>query len=265
MIGFIKSFFSFLIFQPLYNALIILYVIIPDIGAAIILLTIIIRLLLIPVSKKSIASQKRMQDIQPELKKIQKKYKHDRALQGKKVMEFYKEKKVNPTSGCMPMIIQLVFLIALYRVFIVGLGSDAPTELLYSFVKDPGQLNPIAFGFFDLSVPSIPLAIVAAALQFYQAKMMMRKQEKEKKKDKEKSKNKNKDETEPDFSTMIQQQLVYMGPVITLIIGVQFAAGLILYWAITTIFMIVQQHFVLSEDEDKEKKLNKRLAPSGNK
>ncbi|MEA1925982.1 MAG: YidC/Oxa1 family membrane protein insertase [Patescibacteria group bacterium] len=267
MIGFIKTFFSFLVFQPLYNALIILYVIIPDIGAAIILLTVIIRFLLVPISKKSIASQKRMQDIQPELKKIQKKYKHDRALQGKKVMEFYKEKKVNPTSGCLPMIIQLVFLIALYRVFIVGLGPDAPTELLYSFVKNPGQLNPIAFGFFDLSVPSIPLAVVAAALQFYQAKMMMRKQEKEKekRKDKKDGKNKDKGETEPDFSTMIQQQLVYMGPVITLIIGVQFAAGLILYWAITTIFMIVQQHFVLSEDDKKEEKLNKRLAPSGNK
>ena len=94
---------------------------------------------------------------------------------------------------------------------------------------------------------------------------MMRKQEKEKKKNEKNSQNKDKDETEPDFSTMIQQQLVYMGPVITLIIGVQFAAGLILYWAITTIFMIVQQHFVLSEDDKKEKEPNKRLAPSGNK
>lgn len=238
-----------IVFQPLYNALIILYVIIPDLGVTIIILTIIIRLLLMPLSRKSIASQKKMQEIQPELKKLQEKYKHDKAKQGQKVMEFYKEKKINPASGCLPMVVQLIFLIALYRVFMLGLGPEASTELLYSFVKNPGQLNPIAFGFFDLSVRNIPLAIFAAILQFFQAKMMLRKQEKEKKENPKTNKD---DKKEPDFSTMVQQQLVYMGPVITLIIGLQFPSGLILYWTITTIFMIVQQYFVLNEDKKQQ-------------
>ena len=249
--GFLKSVFSMIVFQPLYNALIIIYVIIPDLGITIIILTIIIRFLLMPLSKKSIASQKKMQEIQPELKKLQKKYKHDKALQGQKVMAFYKEKKINPASGCLPMVVQLIFLIALYRVFMLGLGPEASTELLYGFVKNPGQLNPIAFGFFDLSVRNIPLAVFAAILQFIQAKMMMRKQQKEKEESGKDTKD-NKDE--PDFSSMVQQQLVYMGPVITLIIGLQFPSGLILYWTVTTIFMIVQQYFVLNEDKKQEPK-----------
>ena len=241
--GFLKTVFSAIVFQPLYNALIILYVIIPDLGVTIIILTIIIRFLLMPLSKKSIDSQKKMQEIQPG-KKLQEKNKHDKALQGQKVMEFYKEKKINPASGCLPMVIQLIFLIALYRVFMLGLGPEASTELLYGFVKNPGQLNPIAFGFFDLSVRNIPLAIIAAILQFFQAKMMLKKQQKDKTK-------KKKDDNEPDFSSMVQQQLVYMGPVITLIIGLQFPSVLILYWTVTTIFMIIQQYFVLNEDKRK--------------
>ena len=253
--GFISTIFTALIFQPLYNALIILFVIIPDLGVAIILLTIIIRFLLMPLSKKSIDSQKKMQEIQPELKKLQNKYKHDKALQGQKVMEFYKEKKINPAAGCLPMIVQLVFLIALYRVFMLGLEPGASTELLYGFVKNPGDISPIAFGFFDLAEKSIPLTLVAAVLQFYQGKMMLAKQEKDKKaRDEKQGKKKGDKVEEEDFSAMLQKNLVYMGPVITIIIGFQFAAGLILYWTVTTLFMIIQQYFVLHKDEKQEGK-----------
>lgn len=246
--GFIKSAFTSIIFQPLYNALIALYVIIPDFGVAIILMTIAIRLLLLPTSKKSIESQKKMQEIQPEIKKIQKRYKDDKQLQGQKIMAFYKEKKVNPASGCLPLIIQLIFLIALYRVFLLGLNPGGTTHLLYSFAKDPGVLNPISFGILDLSKPNIPLAIIAAALQFVQGKMMLFNN---KKKQGEKQQNKsNKKKDEPDFSTMLQQQMIYMGPVITLIIGFRFPSGLILYWIITTLFMIIQQYVILKKDDD---------------
>ena len=170
----IKTIFTAIIFQPLYNALIALYVLFPDFGVAIVILTIIIRALLIPLSKKSIESQKKMQEIQPEIKKIQEKYKHDKQVQGQKIMGFYKEKKINPASGCLPMIIQLIFLIALYRVFMLGLNAQEASDLLYSFAKNPGALNHISLGILDLSRPHIPLAIVAAGLQFIQGKMMMR-------------------------------------------------------------------------------------------
>lgn len=242
------SLFNSLIFQPLYNALVFLYVIIPDIGIAIILLTVVIRLLLLPLSKKSIESQKKMQEIQPEIKKLQKKYQHDKQLQGQKMMELYKQKKINPASGCFPIIIQLIFLIALYQVFMEGLGGNGKmAELLYDFMKNPGELNPIAFGFLDLSVANIPMAIVAAALQFVQGKMMIAKSEKQKQETKPQKKDNKPDE--PDFATIMQQQMLYLGPIMTLIIGFKFAAGLILYWIITTIFMIVQQYMVLHKEK----------------
>jgi YidC/Oxa1 family membrane protein insertase len=247
--GTIKTIFSAIIFQPLYNILIILYVIVPDLGVAIILLTIGTRLLLLPLSKKSIEAQKKMQEIQPELKKIQDKYKHDKQLQGKKVMAFYKEKKVNPAGGCLPMIVQLILLIALYRVFMLGLNSPDSSNLIYSFVKNPGHLNPIAFGFFDLSKPNIILAIVTAGAQYIQGKMMMTTSRKTKISEKQKEKKGEKNDT-PDFGSMMQQQMIYMGPIITLFIGIKFASGLILYWLITTIFMIIQQWFVIRENKE---------------
>ena len=243
----ITSTFTTLIFQPLYNLLVMAYVAVPDIGVAIIALTVGIRLLLMPLTKKSIESQKKMQEVQPELKKIQEKYKHDKQLQGQKVMQFYKKKKVNPAGGCLPMIVQMIFLIALYRVFMLGLNSTHTSELIYSFVKDPGSLNPIAFGFFDLSQPNIILAGITAVAQYFQGKMMLAKKKAEDKKNPKKKDSKKKDE--PDFGTMMQQQMVYMGPILTIVIGIKFAAGLILYWLITTIFMIIQQWFVIQNDK----------------
>lgn len=244
---FIKSAFSTLMFQPLYNLLIVLYVIIPDLGVAIIISTVAIRLLLMPLSKKSIESQKKMQEIQPELKKIQKKHKHDKQLQGKKVMEFYKEKGVNPAGGCLPMIVQLIFLITLYRVFMLGLNAPEVSDLVYSFIKNPGHLNPIAFGFLDLSKPNVFLAIVTAIAQYWQGKMMIAKK-KEEEKFMPKKKEKKAGDT-PDFGSMMQQQMVYMGPILTLVIGMKFAAGLILYWLITTVFMAIQQWLIIQKDE----------------
>jgi YidC/Oxa1 family membrane protein insertase len=238
----IKAIFTSIVFQPLYNALIALYVIIPDFGVAIVILTIIIRALLIPLSKKSIESQKKMQEIQPQIKEIQEKYKNDKQVQGQKIMAFYKEKKINPAAGCLPIIVQLIFLIALYRVFMLGLNGQESSELLYSFAKDPGQLNHISLGILDLAKPHIPLAIIAAGLQFVQGKMML-----QQRKNGEKQKGQ-KEEKEPDFSTMMQQQMIYMGPVITLIIGIKFPSGLILYWIVTTIFMIVQQYLILKKE-----------------
>ncbi len=238
--NFIKTIFLVGVFQPLYNILILLYLIVPDLGVVIILLTLLMKFLLMPFTKHSIKAQKKMQEIQPELKKIQEKYKHDRQLQGRKVMEFYKEKGVNPAGGCLPMIVQLIFLIALYRVFMLGLDPNASGDLLYSFVKNPGHLNMIAFGFLDLSKPNIFLAIVTAIVQYYQGKMMVEKHQLTEKKSDDKDK--------PDFSAMMQQQMVYMGPLLTLFIGMKFAAGLILYWLVTTIFMIIQQWFVMREE-----------------
>ena len=225
------------IFQPIYNLLIVFYNIIPghDLGVAIIALTLVVRILLYPIAQKQIESQKKLQELQPEIKKIQEKYKKDREKQGRVMMDFYKEKKVNPASGCLPLVIQIVFFIALYQAFIAGLNYSSECVDLYSFVKCPQLIGLKSFGILDLAKPSILLAIVAAALQFVQAKMMMIKQ------------------TNPvargDFSTAMNQQMVYLGPVLTLLIGIRFPAGLAVYWIVNTLFSVVQQYFVIYKKE----------------
>lgn len=244
--SFIIEIFKVIIYQPLYNALIVLYDIIPDLGVGIIILTLIIRFLLIPIARKSIESQKKMQEIQPKIKELQKKYKNDKQRQGVEIMELYKKHGVNPASGCLPMIVQIVFLIALYRVFILGISTGGDASLLYSFVKNPGHLNTIAFGFLDLNKGNFVLAAIAAILQYFQTKMIMAKKEAQPLKAE-------KNPDEPDFSTIMQNQMLYLGPILTFVIGLQFPAGLPIYWITTTLFMIVQQYYIFKKERALEK------------
>jgi len=233
----IQIFHSF-IYQPIYNALIFLYNVIPghDLGVAIILLTVIIRFLLYPVSKKQIESQKKLQDLQPEIKRLQEKHKGDKEKQGRALMEFYKEKKVNPASGCLPLVIQIVFFIALYRAFIAGINFNSGCNDLYSFVSCPSHINVNFFGFLNLSKPNVILAIMAAAGQFVQTKMMM-------------SKVPAVSVKKDDFSSIMNQQMLYLGPLLTLFIGMKFPAGLALYWVVNTLFAIAQQYLTMKKPE----------------
>src|SRR5471030_2949632 len=112
--------FHTLIYQPLYNILIFFYNIVPgrNFGISIILITILLRTVLIPLYKKQIESQKKLQELQPKIKELQERTKNDKEQQTKQLMELYKQHKTNPFSGCMPLVVQLIFLIAIYRVLI---------------------------------------------------------------------------------------------------------------------------------------------------
>jgi YidC/Oxa1 family membrane protein insertase len=244
--------FGELVYKPLYNLLVFTYNVIPfhDFGIAIIIVTLIIKFLLIPLSRKQIESQRKMQELQPQIKEIQEKYKKDKEKQSRAMMEFYKTNKTNPFSGCLPTIFQLVFLIAIYRVLFNisqgGLVVDANS--LYSFIKNPGQINQFFLGIVDLSksldlshltissLPHIILVVLAALGQFFQTKMLMAASPKSAKKGKEQ-----------DFSQVMTQQMLYMGPLLTLFIGVKFPAGLALYWLVSTAFAIVQQRSLMDE------------------
>lgn len=231
--------FHVFIYQPIYNALIFLYNVIPghDLGVAIVLLTLFIRFLLYPVAQKQIESQKKLQELQPEIKKIQDKYKGDKEKQGRALMEFYKEKKVNPASGCFPLVIQIVFFIALYRAFIAGLNFDSGCSDLYNFVACPPGINVKFFGLLDLAKPNVVLAVIAAIGQFVQTKMMMTKTPVASKKD--------------DFAAVMNKQMLFIGPLLTLFIGLKFPAGLAVYWIVNTLFAIGQQYFVMKKPEEK--------------
>src|SRR4030042_3028808 len=169
-----QIFHSF-VYQPIYNILILFHNLIPghDLGVAIILLTLLIRFLLYPVAQKQIESQKKLQELQPEIKKLQEKYKGDKEKQGRALMDFYKEKKVNQASGCLPLVIQIVFFIALYRAFIAGINFSSGCQDLYSFVACPSAISVKFFGLLDLSKPNVVLAVLAAAGQFVQTKMII--------------------------------------------------------------------------------------------
>ncbi len=118
----IGNIFNLILYQPLLNFLILLYIYLPghDFGVSVIVLTVVVKLILSPTSIKALRSQKKMAEIQPRLSEIQEKYKEDKEKQSRATMELYKEAKVNPFSGCFPLLIQLPILIALYQVFLGG-------------------------------------------------------------------------------------------------------------------------------------------------
>jgi YidC/Oxa1 family membrane protein insertase len=226
------------IYQPLYNILVFLYnnLAFHDFGIAIIIITVLLKVILMPLSKKQIESQKKLQELQPKIKELQNKYKDNKEKQSQELMKFYKENKTNPFGGCLPMIVQLVFLIAIYRIFfnISSAGLNVQSGILYPFISNPGQINNMFIGLINLTKPSIFLAILAAAAQYYQTKMMMAKQPASAKKD-----NKN-----PDFTQIMNKQMLYLGPLLTLFIGIKFPAGLALYWLVSTLFAIGQQMYL---------------------
>lgn len=214
-----------------------MYNIVPgkDFGIAIILITILLRFALIPFYKKQIESQQKLQELQPKIKEIQEKYKHDKEKQTKETMEFYKQNKTNPFSGCLPLIVQLIFLIGIYRILIniSASGLTADPKELYSFVSDPGKINQFFIGIVDLTKASIVLAVLAAVAQYFQTKMLMSKQP-------VLSADK-KENDQPDISQIMSKQMLYLGPFLTFFIGIKFPAGLSLYWLVSTLFMLIQQ------------------------
>lgn len=250
MIELITNFFHVIIYDPLYNLLIVIYNLVPykDFGLAIVLVTVLIKFILAPIFRKQIESQKRLQELQPKIKEIQNKYKDDKEKQTKAIMEFYKENKVNPFSGCMPLILQLFIFIAFYRVIIAFVDSTflVNGDILYSFVENPGQLPYMnSFGVINLMEANKYLAVLAAVAMYFQSKMMMqnnKKDEPSEKKDLAKKDEEN--DKKPDFAQMMQKQMLYVGPLITLVIGWTFAAGLTLYWFASILFSIAQQYYI---------------------
>lgn len=237
-------FFYIILYQPLFNALVFLYEYIPghDFGIAIIFLTIIIRIILFPISVKAVNSQKSLQRLQPKIQEIQKKYKDDKEKQAKETLDLYKKEKINPFSGILISLIQIPILIALYQVFWQGLN---PKELvnLYAFIPNPGQINAFFLGLIDLSKANLVFAVLAGLVQYYQSKMLIPKT----------VPGAAKQGKEVDFSQVMQKQMLYFFPVFTVIILLSLPAALGLYWMVSGLFSIVQQYFILKKDNNPEK------------
>jgi YidC/Oxa1 family membrane protein insertase len=223
--------FTVVFYQPILNLLIFLYntASFQDLGIAILLLTVTIKAVFWPLSKTSIKSQKALQDLQPKIEELKKQFGDDRAGLGQATMNLYKENKVNPFSSCLPLLIQLPFLFAVYRVFSNGLNNHL--DLVYSFVSKPEVINTIFLGFLDLSKPNIYLAVLAGLAQFWQARMIISK----------KPTTKTPDTKEESMSAIMNKQMLYFMPAITIFIGLSLPGGLTLYWFAFTLLTVLQQ------------------------
>jgi YidC/Oxa1 family membrane protein insertase len=212
-----------------------------NLGWSIVVLTLIIKTVLAPLNLPSLRAAKKIKDIQPELKKLKNLHSKDKQAYQKAQLELYKKHNINPLSGCIPQIVQLIVVIGLYRV-------------LTTFLIDP-QLNgarvDTMFYGLDLSKPdkSYVLPVLAAITQLVLSLMILPGGEtpdvipnKSKKKAVQEANKKEEDMAE--MAATMQKQMLFIMPIMTGVIAISFPAGLPLYWIITTIFSVVQQYFV---------------------
>lgn len=243
-----------LLYDPIFNAMIWLYHVLPghDMGVAIIVLTLVIKGVLFWPSLSALKAQRNLQETQPKIDELRAKYKDNKEELGKQLMEFYKENKVNPFSSCLPLIIQLPILIALYSAFLKGLQVDPTTHLLaaeqvehlYGFLQHiyaTTAIDTSLFGLVDLSAShNIVLAILSGAAAFFQAKTMQAKRAAIKT---EGSKDEN-------TAAIINKQMMYMMPILTLVFGYQFPAGVTLYWLTSTLFSLGQNLYFFRKRQE---------------
>jgi YidC/Oxa1 family membrane protein insertase len=227
------------------------------IGWAIVILTLVVRGVLIPLFRMQLVSQRRIQMLQPEMREIQKRYKGDRVKQQQAQQELYKERGINPLSGCLPLLLQLPLLFIMYSVIQNGITNQDPNAMLNVLgyqvvtiqctnVEPDGTVNasepcmdthvPILG---DVSKPQTLfaiagigisiLAISSALLQLIQSRMMLPPP----------------DPTNSDPNVRLQRQMMLFLPLISIIYGGFLPAGLFIYWIVATVFSIIQQYLIV--------------------
>lgn len=223
-----SSFFNVILYQPLFNTLALLYVAFQDLGLAIILLTLIIRLLLYPLFYKSFKNQTMMQKIQPLIRKIQHDHKDSREKQAQALMALYKEHKVNPFSGFLILLIQLPVLIVLYQLFLAGFTPESFASL-YSFIPQPTEINHTFLDLIDLQTRSIVMVSLAAIAQYIQGRLTVPKPA---------------PGLENDPAVKIARTMIFVGPALTVLVLFSLPAAIGLYWLATSLFSIGQQWLI---------------------
>ena len=178
-------------------------------GVSIIVVTILIKIALLPLTLKQDKSMKEMKKIQPELEKLKEKYANDKQMLNIKTMELYKEHKVNPLGGCLPLLLQLPILFALFGVLRSGIiPADSSFLWLKLTDKDPYYILPILNG----------------AVSFFQQKLM------------------GSADSNPQMKNMM-----YVFPIMMIMFSLKMPSGLQLYWLTSSILAVVQQYFIMKK------------------
>ena len=204
-----------------------------NLGLSIITLTILIKVALLPLVIPTIKSAKKMQDLKPALDKLKEKHSDKTKLQQAQ-LDLYKEHGINPAAGCLPQVVQIVILIALYQVFMKFLGQSEIAGI---------TMNP-NFLYLNLNKPDrlYVLPVLAGLTQFVFSLMMQSGLESHVASPAKKD-DKKKEEDSLEMAQSMQSQMVYMMPIMTTVISLNFQSGLVLYWVISTLFSIIQQYF----------------------
>jgi YidC/Oxa1 family membrane protein insertase len=225
------AFFNAILYDPMYNLLMWLVYITPghQVGWAIIVITVIIRFALLPLTIHTAKIQVKTRLLQPKIDELRKQHKEDKTLQSQALMALYKEEGVSPFSSCLPMIVQLIVLVILYNVFRNGLTTEH-LDTMYRFMPRPESLNTNFFGINLASKDLWVLPILAGLTQIWLSKVTF-------------IPSNNPD----DPMAAASKQMIYIFPIMTFIFARSMPAALPLYWIITNIFSIVQQQYVLKK------------------
>lgn len=265
--------------QPIFNLLIGLYSIIPggDFGISLILFTIIVRVVLFPLVKKQLHQTKAMKKLQPELARIKEETKGNKQLESARMLELYKQHGVNPFRSMLVLIIQLPIFIALFQVIRIFTNHrDQIAKFTYDFlegirpihnlIQHPDKFNEKLFGIVDLTRPAFDhnqvnvsvllIAVIAAIAQYYMSKQLIPSTG-TKKGLREVMSNAAKGEStdQSEMNAVISGQMTKIFPFIMLFIMLNLPGALVLYYAVSNIVAVVQQSYVLGEDEEELEEL----------
>lgn len=223
--------FNTIIYNPMYNGLVWLIDVLPghDLGVAVIIFTIFIKVVLFPLSKGAVKTQIVMKQIDPELRELKVKYK-DRQELAMKTLELYRKYKLNPFASIFLILIQLPIILALAWIFFKGGFPTINADLLYSFVNVPEIVNTHFLGILDVSVKSITLGIIAGVTQFFQIQYSIPKYEAKK------------DGTfQDDFARSMNMNMRYVLPAIVFFVSLGVSGAVALYWITSNLFTIAQE------------------------
>ena len=190
-------------------------------GIAIILLTILVRVVILPLTIKQEKSMKKMREIQPEVDKLRTKYKDDPQVMQTKMQEIYKANKVNPMAGCLPLFVQMCIFITLFRVLTKPGSIPEDAHFLWFNLKYPDALIALPVGFLT-SLNVLPL--LNKVVTFFQQKMMSTGTQ----------------DTNPQMKTML-----YTLPFVILVMTYKMPSGVSLYWFTSSLLAVIQQFFIM--------------------
>jgi|SRR6185437_4563680 len=231
----LSTFFHAVFYNPIYNILVFLVAILPgrEVGLAVIVLTILIRLVLLPFSLSAARSQRAMRVLEPKLQAIKEQYKDKKDEQAAKTLELYREEKINPFAPVLTLFIQLPVLLALYWVFRFEPFTSLDTARLYAFTPIPHAISNSLFGIIPTASKSIVLAFLAGASQYLQAVLALSNAPKTQGQG-----------MQADFTKAMNMQLRYVFPLLIGVIAYSTSAAIALYFLTSNIIGALQEQYV---------------------